>query len=141
MKTLLLILCVKKNTSKQVTAKSSNANIFFLVCKPAGEKIANVVYILHGFLFANGHVIVALAGVMNVLLSFLTTSIKTISPGARKVHFCFIFMKNYMKGRRVISLFTDHSPKMHHSIFVTHLFQCQRFTVNIHKKYNRRLQY
>ena len=62
----------QKNASKGVTAKKVEMQIHFLVCKqPAGEKkCANVVYILHGFLFTNGRVIAALARVMNFLHLF-----------------------------------------------------------------------
>ena len=89
-KLFLLILYVRKNASKQVTAKSWNANIF-LFANLLEKKVANVVYILHGFLFTNGRVIIALVRVMNFLLMiFVTISIKSISQGKKQENNIFV---------------------------------------------------
>ena len=127
----------QKNASKGETAKRVEMQTHFLVCKQ--KKCANVVYILHGFLFTNGRVIAALARVMNFLhLFFNNFNLKHITPWARKKTFFCIHQTSKVE-QGVILLFTDQHQL--HGIFLTHLFQCQRFTVNIHKKYNRRLQY
>ena len=95
---------------------------------------------LHGFLFTNGHVIIALVRVMNfLLLIFVTDSIKSIDLSKKRENNIFVSYSSNIKGREWFHCSLT-NLKMH-SMFLTHLFQCQRFTVNIHKKYNRRLQY